>query len=113
MSSQPNQLRLKFDGQAAEKAKQQGMGLAALGRKRLLIAARGGAELAAMAHAARTATIEDVHAFLLRWGHDPGELGNAAGSVFKGSKWVCVGWVKSKRVSSHARAVRVWRLREP
>lgn len=40
------------------------------------------------------------------------ELGNAAGSLFKTQDWEWTGdFVKSDRVSNHARIIRVWRLK--
>lgn len=82
-----------------------------------------GKELAAKAHAyelslAReiaerlgrervSVTIDDVQA-ALPFGM---ELGNAAGSVFSGDSWVCVGFVPTKRPKGHGRMVREWRLR--
>jgi hypothetical protein len=41
----------------------------------------------------------------------PDLLGNAWGSIFRGKEWECIGWRKSTRVSNHARAIRIWRLK--
>ena len=37
---------------------------------------------------------------------------NAAGSVFRGSKWVVVGRCQSTRPSTHSREVKIWALRD-
>ena len=39
------------------------------------------------------------------------ELGNAAGSIFKGQEWIHNGYTKSHRPSAHARVIGVWRLK--
>jgi hypothetical protein len=39
------------------------------------------------------------------------DLGNAAGSIFKGKQWQCVGFENSTVTTSHARALRVWALK--
>lgn len=61
----------------------------------------------------RVVTADDVReAFQI---HQQRELliGNALGKVFGNKrKWECVGRVRSKRPSSHARYVSQWRLRE-
>ena len=42
----------------------------------------------------------------------PEDLGNAAGSVFKGKQWqFCDVYLASVRPESHGRMLRVWRLR--
>lgn len=37
---------------------------------------------------------------------------NATGSVFKGGEFVACGYTQTAKVSSHARAVRIWRLKD-
>jgi isocitrate dehydrogenase len=57
-------------------------------------------------------TIDDVMGALEEYEVTPDQLGNAAGSVFKGKEWEYTGQiVPSVRASSHGRFVRVWRLR--
>lgn len=58
-----------------------------------------------------TLTIETVHAaYEMANGH-PWDLGNAAGSVFSGKEWECVGYKAATRPEAHARILRVWRLK--
>lgn len=56
-------------------------------------------------------TADDVQHSLLDAGFKEHDLGNAAGSVFKNREfWRYTGrTVKSERVSSHGRLIRVWR----
>jgi hypothetical protein len=55
-------------------------------------------------------TIDDVHAALSESEREI--LGNAAGSIFRGSHWAFSGdWQPSTRTTNHGRYVRVWRLK--
>lgn len=79
-----------------------------------------GQELAASAHEAELAmardmaikisalkgevTIDDIRDNLPRV-----EFGNWAGSIFKGSEWVCIGFAQARHKNSHARIVRRWK----
>jgi len=56
-------------------------------------------------------TADDVKRRMLNYGDDPDDLGNAAGSIFRGSEWVCVGVKQSERKSRHAGKISVWRLK--
>jgi hypothetical protein len=97
-----------------ETLKQQGMERARLARKELLIAARIIArDLADKAeYFGDGITIDDVMEVLETKRFSSADLGNAAGSVFLKRDFVFTGeWRKSKRTSSHARMIRVWRLR--
>lgn len=92
--------------------KKEGMEKAARGRERLLEHTRYVArELARMND---TVTIDDVHEWyqrnktidIARY------LGKALGSVFKGDFWEFTGsYVPTKRPTSHARPIKVWRLK--
>lgn len=55
-----------------------------------------------------TVCMDDVQRKLVEAGHTPGDLGNAAGSVFRGKGWVCVGFRNSKRDARQSGANRVW-----
>ena len=55
-------------------------------------------------------TIEDVRRNFEKVSR-PWDLGNAAGSVFKGPEWECVGYREATRPEAHARILRVWRLK--
>ena len=56
-------------------------------------------------------TADDVRKEYEYRGGNWSDLGNAAGSIFKGKQWECVGFENSKVTTSHARALRVWRLK--
>ena len=89
-----------FDGAKAEQLKRRGM-LHLAQRVAVRIAERQG-----------TVTSDDVFAVLARNGLNPKELGNAAGSVFRGHEFRFTGsWRKSRRPTNHARSIRVWALR--
>lgn len=101
-----------FDRRAAKEKKSQGMLFAAESRQDILKLAREGAQKAALSREDRTATSEDAQAYLISLGYSPEQLGNAAGSIFKDGEWAFTGgWKNSTRVSTHSRAVRVWRLK--
>lgn len=55
-------------------------------------------------------TIEMVRKRYEEW-YGPWDLGNAAGSVFAGPEWECVGYKTATRPLAHARILRVWRLK--
>jgi hypothetical protein len=58
-------------------------------------------------------TADDVQRQLIKEGHHPFALGNAAGSIFRGSEWEFTGrMVKSARISNHGHQNMVWRLKE-
>jgi len=105
--------RAHFDGKASEAAKESGMYAAAMSHKAILQAARELAVQLGLRYG--NVTIDDVQAVLIQWGHEPGELGMAAGSVFRGKVnggyiWMKVGDKKTTRVTSHARPVVIWQL---
>jgi len=64
-----------------------------------------------MAGMGRIITADDVRELFEVQHGRPLEIGNALGSLFTPRrKWQCVGRVKSKRPSSHARWVYQWQL---
>lgn len=101
---------LRFDLEEGERRKEAGIALACSTRAELLKLAQATAE-----RLGRTAYLalsyDDVYVQLKLMGENPALLGNAAGSVFRGKQWECVGWKKSSRVTNHARRVMVWKLR--
>ena len=99
-----------FDWQQGDREKARGMQLAARNRGWLLEHARDLAKAFAQRRPLATCTFDDVMRQLIAEGFKPEELGNAAGSVFKTADWECVGWKQSKRISNHARAIRIWKL---
>ena len=57
-------------------------------------------------------TYDDVYSEMLCLDYRPELLGKAAAAVFSGPEWEPTGeWRRSGRVTNHARAIRVWRLR--
>lgn len=104
------QAALGFDPAAGEKAKEKGMRVSAEARKELLTKVRIGLTQLWEADN-KGVTADDAQAWLIHHGYPASALGNAAGSLFKGSEWECVGRKNSTRVSNHRREIRVWRLR--
>jgi hypothetical protein len=96
-----------FDAIAAREAAEAGMDLAATNNRPLLIIAR---QLAVeIGRRKGRVTADDVQAALIDRGYPESSLGNAAGSVFRGGQWRWNGeTVKSTRVASHGRLIRVW-----
>lgn len=96
--------QMRFDLEAGERAKGHGMAAAATAEHERLDLARLYARLHAEEHG--TVTADDVQMNF----SEP--FGASAGSLFRGPEWEFTGqWVKSRRVSNHARAIRVWRLK--
>ncbi len=57
-------------------------------------------------------TSDDVFQRMYLRGEHPELLGNAAGSVFRGSEWNWTGKVvPSERINARCRLIRIWRLR--
>lgn len=100
-----------FSPEVAEKSKQEGMGRAAWSRRELLWRVQEALEQIASRRPNRTATADDGQNFLISKGYKAEDLGNAAGSMFKRDKWVCIGRTPSERVSRHGNEVRVWKLK--
>ena len=99
-----------FDRARSQAEKDDGMALAAMNRRALLAHARGIAVNAARGRVTREATADDVSRILGTDGMR--RLGNAAGSLFRGKAWEFTGrWEKSRRITNHARDIKVWRLK--
>jgi hypothetical protein len=64
-----------------------------------------------IAHFKGQVTADDVRKEYEYRGGNWSDLGNAAGSIFKGKQWQCVGFENSTVTTSHARALRVWALK--
>lgn len=59
-----------------------------------------------------TVTIDDLRRHALKHGivaHHPG----AWGAIFRGKEWEAVGHTQTKKVTSHAREIKVWRYTVP
>ena len=98
-----------FDAAEAQRRKNAGMTKAADARHQLLAAAQDFAHRIAVSKGSVTA--DDVAFRMAQVGMDYAELGNAAGSVFRGKfKWTGQ-VVPSERASTHGRAIKVWRLK--
>ena len=99
-----------FDLLEANQLKETGMTNAMNGSKHLLLdRARHVAKQIAMLRDSRTVSADDVFKALAEEGITE-SLGNAAGSLFRGSEWEFTGErIKSRRISNHAREIKVWR----
>lgn len=99
-----------FNAGESTQRKNDGMALAADNRKEDLAAARVIAE--ELGAGGAWVTADDVGRELYER-HGIKTLGPAAGTLFKGKRWVWTGTFKpSKRITNHARLLRVWQLRE-
>jgi hypothetical protein len=97
-----------FDAIAAREAADAGIDQAATNNRPLLeVARRMAAELGRQR---RFVTADDVQRGLIERGYPESSLGNAAGSVFRGGSWNWDGisTIKSTRIASHGRLIRVW-----
>ena len=52
--------------------------------------------------------MDHVQSFLIRAGHQPTDLGNAAGATFRGKLWRCVGFRNSARDDRQSGVIREW-----
>ena len=101
-----------FDAEKSEAAKEHGIARAATSKTKnpILDKAR---QIARNLPAAKTigVTADDVIQVLVKEGYSVHALGNAAGALFRGGAWVCIGRRKSKRIHAHANELRVWKLK--
>ena len=96
-----------FDLMEGERLKEDGMSAAAYSKEELLAKARAIARSAAAAHPQRTCHADIVKQRMEEEGLP--DLGNAAGSIFRGKEWRFTGrWIKSSRVSRHANENKLW-----
>jgi len=98
-----------FDYAQSIQERDKGMATAVSGREKALSKARQMAEILAIMCGEITA--DDVRKEYEYRGGNWSDLGNAAGSIFKGKQWQCVGFENSTVTTSHARALRVWALK--
>jgi|TARA_Y100000310_G_C20589548_1_gene767229 hypothetical protein len=100
-----------FDFAASNAAKKEGMELAANANPDLLTVARQVAKALALTGPNRRVSSDDVFLQMKRMGL-PYNIGPVAGSLFKGPEWRFTGdRVRSKRISNHARELKVWELK--
>lgn len=97
----------EFDLRVGVALKAAGMARAAAHRPEPLEVAKEIARTLARMHGQVTA--DDVQEWLRGTNAEP--LGNAAGRIFMGKEWVCVGWRASRRTTNHGRMIRVWELK--
>lgn len=100
-----------FSAQLSQEAKREGLGAAVWSRKELLWKVKEALKQIALSRSSRTASADDGQEWLMAHGYQPSDLGNAAGAMFSGKEWECVGRIYSTRVSRHANEIRLWRLR--
>ncbi len=100
------QASLDFDLPAGERDKADGMATAEAGYPWMDYAREIAREVVREKGAV---TADDVQERLIHRGFP--QMGNAAGSLFRGKAWECIGWAKSPRRSNHAHQNRVWRLK--
>lgn len=98
-----------FDAIAANAAKERGISVASEGKQHELRFAQDVAR--DLGRRQERVTADDVVRELVeKHGWQEGQLGNAAGGMFRGPGWVDTRiTVKSERVASHGRLIRVWR----
>ena len=97
-----------FDYAEAVRQRDAGMQIAAINRAEILERAKQVAVQIAMLNPKRICNID-----LVRYAMESnglGDLGMAAGSVFRGKHWEYYGTKKSERITSHGRDIKVWRL---
>ena len=101
-------MKTLFDYEESKTRRDTGMLSAAQGRMKALTKARAIAvELTKIRIGVTADHVREEYEYR---GGDWSELGNAAGSIFKGKNWHCIGFENSSVASSHARALRVWML---
>jgi hypothetical protein len=103
--------RVTFNERVAQIAKVKGMSIATAHRHELLELCREALRRIASNRPNRIANADDAMRWLISIKENPSTLGPAAGSLFSKEDWEFVTWVKSKRVSNHARFIRCWRLK--
>lgn len=89
--------------------KESGMARAAASCPKLLATAQDLAKRIALTNG--TVTSDDVAFRMAQLGLDYSELGNAAGSVFRGAFEFTGQVVQSERATTHGRCIKVWRIK--
>lgn len=98
-----------FDFEAGLKRRDEGKNLAANNRAEVLSLARLLASWIALHRESRECTADDVQSALIARGRRPEELGNAAGSIFRGKQWrYSKKIIQSTRVSNNGRTIKIW-----
>jgi len=103
---------LLFDLSSAKAKRNQGQSLASANRSDVLRYAQGIAVSIAKLRDDRCVSADDVYRHLSL--DQARQLGNAAGSLFRGPQWEFTGRrEQSQRITNHARWIMVWRLLRP
>jgi len=97
-----------FDRQEADAQKEAGLDKVEKNSERFVDVMRAYARVVAR-RPPWSVTSDDLRAYAHRCGLEPNHP-NAWGAVFRGAEWKQVGWTKSRLVSNHSRAIRIWRL---
>jgi hypothetical protein len=98
-------------GTTSQQLKLRGMGLATSKHAAALHDLQVLARFVARNRHPDAVTIEHVRS-VAEMAQKPWTIGNAAGSVFDGDEWECVGFTTAKRPEAHGRVIRQWRLRK-
>ncbi len=110
MTNETTQQRSLFSSTAGIEARDAGIKRAADNNPHLLEYARRIARNIAQRKGAITA--DDVTEALIAGGMDESSFGNWLGALFKGGEFVPTGnYVPARRVKSHGRILKVWRLK--
>ena len=99
--------------QLALELRDQGISVAVATRAELVAVIRAELKQIAARRMSKLATADDVHEILIALKMRHSDLGNAAGALFRDGHWLFTGeWKQSMRSPNHARAIRVWKLKE-
>jgi hypothetical protein len=94
---------------AEQTAKQLGITSAVSSHSKAFIAARLKAIELAKRNFSSLVNADDVQAEIVKLGYTSADLGNAAGAIFRGSRWQKAGTVKSTRRGNHLREITQWK----
>ncbi|NIN68083.1 MAG: hypothetical protein GTO63_25930 [Anaerolineae bacterium] len=102
-------MKQSFDPALGTMLKEEGKARAAKAKNPLLVMAQKLAVEIALSRPSRHISADDVQEALSKQGVSVHALGNAAGSIFRGSQWKWTGqWVYSGRAHAHRNPLRVW-----
>jgi hypothetical protein len=99
--------------QLALELRDEGIATAVASRSELVALLRAELQQIAARRQSKLATADDVHEVLVALKMRHSDLGNAAGALFRDGNWLFTGeWKQSMRSPNHARAIRVWQLKQ-
>lgn len=108
MSAQFNQMSI-FDLSAGIRGRDAGIEKVISNNECFAATMRGIARL--IARRRGIVSSDDLREMAVQYGIQPNHE-NAWGGIFRGTEWECVGFMRSKLPSNHARTIRTWRLKE-